>query len=430
VRAHNRRPRQARPRSLLAAVGVLAALLGTCAAGCTSGRSRPSPPPCSALAAEPPRGNSTLAQTVILVDRTRSARGTPGKVGTPNDYAAALEGTLRDAVLAGQTVLIAGFDGSTATITWTTVATAFHGDATAAVFARQGNLACLRDRLREAVTTAPVKEGSDVLGALQAAALQLGPNPPTGSRVVVATDGLANVGCADLDNAAIGDPGQIQAIVRDCRAANAIPDLRGVQMRLLGLGHPGPGRPIPESLHVTWLHQLWNRLCAESVQGRCEDVPVGDRGAAPSEVPPGAAQDPDVQFPSPVVHHIQNAIVFELPDSVLFATGSADLAASAHGVLDNVATEIRRLHGTGVRIEGHTDSRGGTGYNLELSRQRAKAVATALRRAGIAVAGITGFGETRPLAVPEYKPDGSPDLRAMARNRRVQVVATVPERRS
>ena len=70
-----------------------------------------------------------------------------------------------------------------------------------------------------------------------------------------------------------------------------------------------------------------------------------------------------------------------------------------------------------VRIEGHTDERGGSEYNLALGQKRAEAVRQALRLQGVSLARMeaVSFGEERPRA------QGSSEA-SWAQNRRADVV--------
>ena len=67
-----------------------------------------------------------------------------------------------------------------------------------------------------------------------------------------------------------------------------------------------------------------------------------------------------------------------------------------------------------LRIEGHTDSRGEAGYNLQLSKDRAAAVKAYLEGKGVAAERLEseGFGETKPLMKGENEA-------AWQKNRRV-----------
>ena len=85
---------------------------------------------------------------------------------------------------------------------------------------------------------------------------------------------------------------------------------------------------------------------------------------------------------------------------VKFKTNSAEILVESDSILSAVA-KILGDHPeiTGVRIEGHTDNRGGAAMNLGLSTRRAASVLTWLVRHGIEKSRMTskGFGLTRPI---------------------------------
>mgnify|MGYP001816818159 CR=1 FL=1 len=66
-------------------------------------------------------------------------------------------------------------------------------------------------------------------------------------------------------------------------------------------------------------------------------------------------------------------------------------------------------------IAGHTDSQGSDAYNMQLSRQRAEAVATVARDSGARISSVTGYGKRKPKAS-----NASPAGRA--KNRRVEIM--------
>jgi outer membrane protein OmpA-like peptidoglycan-associated protein len=85
---------------------------------------------------------------------------------------------------------------------------------------------------------------------------------------------------------------------------------------------------------------------------------------------------------------------------VKFKTNSAEILPESDGILNAVA-KILSEHPeiTSVRVEGHTDNRGGAAMNLNLSGRRAASVATALIRRGIDKSRLSskGFVLTRPI---------------------------------
>lgn len=96
----------------------------------------------------------------------------------------------------------------------------------------------------------------------------------------------------------------------------------------------------------------------------------------------------------------------------LFATGSYAIGPDGRRRL----MDFFRTNGaTSFTINGHTDNVGGYNYNMQLSNNRANAVANIARAAGANVAGVQGFGYTQPRA-----DNATADGRAL--NRRVEVM--------
>lgn len=93
-----------------------------------------------------------------------------------------------------------------------------------------------------------------------------------------------------------------------------------------------------------------------------------------------------------------NASALSLP--VRFGFDSAEILPAARTQLDALAKGIELMApGSKVTIEGHTDAAGDPTYNLELSRNRARAVRDYLVHHGIDAARLktVGYGEDRPL---------------------------------
>lgn len=90
----------------------------------------------------------------------------------------------------------------------------------------------------------------------------------------------------------------------------------------------------------------------------------------------------------------------ELRQKVYFATGKSVIRRRSFALLNEVGQVLRDNPKMHVRIEGHTDSRGGTKYNLRLSQGRAKSVLTYLVKKRIDPVRLdaAGFGEEKPIA--------------------------------
>jgi len=118
-------------------------------------------------------------------------------------------------------------------------------------------------------------------------------------------------------------------------------------------------------------------------------------------------------------------ITVRVPGDVLFASGKVDLKASAKTTLAQVARVLKSDYaGKDVRVEGHTDSdpirKSKWKDNLELSSQRAMAVARYLASQGVddeRLAAV-GRGEHHPRA-------SNSSAAGKAQNRRVEIIVVV-----
>jgi chemotaxis protein MotB len=120
-------------------------------------------------------------------------------------------------------------------------------------------------------------------------------------------------------------------------------------------------------------------------------------------------------------------VVTVVTDEVLFAPGSADLAASGRTVLDALVPALRRFDNP-LAVEGHTDDRPISNdrfpSNWELSTSRATSVLRYLADAhGFAGVRLTaaGYGEERPIG-----DNSTADGRAANRRVELVVLADVP----
>jgi OOP family OmpA-OmpF porin len=109
---------------------------------------------------------------------------------------------------------------------------------------------------------------------------------------------------------------------------------------------------------------------------------------------------------------------FVLQD-LTFATDSAEIEASSHRTLDQVAQVLGAHGGSKIRVEGFTDSTGRPDLNRQLSGARANATKQYLTAHGIDTSRIeaAGYGADRPVA-----PNDTAAGRAA--NRRTELVVT------
>lgn len=113
-----------------------------------------------------------------------------------------------------------------------------------------------------------------------------------------------------------------------------------------------------------------------------------------------------------------DGIIIGLSADVLFDTGSPAIKPDAQATLDKVARLTTLIRRDSILITGHTDNVGTGVSNQRLSRDRAQAVADALKGAGAEIggrAGVHGAGERRPVA-------SNATEEGRAQNRRVEIV--------
>jgi outer membrane protein OmpA-like peptidoglycan-associated protein len=103
-------------------------------------------------------------------------------------------------------------------------------------------------------------------------------------------------------------------------------------------------------------------------------------------------------------------------DNIHFTTGSAELTADSKYELDALVNVLGKYPTLNIGINGHTDNVGEPASNLELSKQRAAAVATYLSNRGVAAARLrpSGLGDTIPA-------DSNETEKGRRKNRRVEV---------
>ena len=114
-----------------------------------------------------------------------------------------------------------------------------------------------------------------------------------------------------------------------------------------------------------------------------------------------------------------NELDYEIADRVLFQNDSAELGEHADRVIAALAEEARHHKGATIVVDGYTDTTGSADHNLDLSRERAETVASALMKQGVNDRRIEthGYGETH-LAVETGDQVSEP------RNRRVVIRLT------
>lgn len=86
-------------------------------------------------------------------------------------------------------------------------------------------------------------------------------------------------------------------------------------------------------------------------------------------------------------------------EQILFRTGRDELSPASFELLDMLAMTVRTC-GAKVEIAGHTDNKGDSEINRELSQRRAEVVRDHMIKRGVGKAALVarGYGEDQPLA--------------------------------
>lgn len=129
------------------------------------------------------------------------------------------------------------------------------------------------------------------------------------------------------------------------------------------------------------------------------------------------------EVPGAKVERVEEGIVVEFNNQILFGFDKSDLGESAKGNLNELVTILNKYPDTNIEIQGHTDDTGTDSYNQGLSERRAGSVAAYLRSRGIASSRVTtkGFGESAP------KYDNATE-NGRSQNRRVDFLITANEK--
>jgi len=129
------------------------------------------------------------------------------------------------------------------------------------------------------------------------------------------------------------------------------------------------------------------------------------------------------EVPGAKVERVEEGIVVEFNNQILFGFDKSDLGESAKTNLNELVTILNKYPDTDIEIQGHTDDTGTDSYNQGLSERRAGSVATYLKSRGISSDRVTtkGFGESAP------KYDNSTD-NGRSQNRRVEFLITANEK--
>lgn len=116
------------------------------------------------------------------------------------------------------------------------------------------------------------------------------------------------------------------------------------------------------------------------------------------------------------VTRVGHDIVLNMPSNITFDRDRSVLRREFYDVMQSVALVLAEFDRSLVTVEGHTDSDGSNAYNLELSQDRARAVADFLSDNGVDPrrVSVEGYGEMQPVAT-------NATAEGKALNRRVEI---------
>jgi len=121
------------------------------------------------------------------------------------------------------------------------------------------------------------------------------------------------------------------------------------------------------------------------------------------------------------VNIVRGRMVIQLPQDILFASGSANIGADGRRTLQEIGSVLGELEDREFQVEGHTDnvpiSTERFPSNWELSSARALSVVRLLIQAGVSPERVSGagFGEFHPVAEND-------DAASRRLNRRIEIV--------
>jgi len=106
----------------------------------------------------------------------------------------------------------------------------------------------------------------------------------------------------------------------------------------------------------------------------------------------------------------------EINSEVSFDSGESTLKPTIRPAMAKITQILRKYPDTNITVVGHTDSKGGDEYNMNLSQRRAYTVSNYFSDQGIATSRLTAYG--RGESLPRATND-TPSGRAL--NRRVEI---------
>ncbi|MEO8156134.1 MAG: peptidoglycan-associated lipoprotein Pal [Rhizobacter sp.] len=156
--------------------------------------------------------------------------------------------------------------------------------------------------------------------------------------------------------------------------------------------------------------------CASNVPLENKGAPVESRTPATAGAKSSASTNANSSTQVASVDLTKNAASAEMSRVVYFDYDSFVIKDEFRPVVETQAKALSSDRGRKLQVEGHTDERGGSEYNLALGQKRAESVTKALKLLGVNDTQVeaVSFGKERPAV------QGS-DEAAWAKNRRAEL---------
>ncbi|ULQ56600.1 OmpA family protein [Flavihumibacter rivuli] len=135
------------------------------------------------------------------------------------------------------------------------------------------------------------------------------------------------------------------------------------------------------------------------------------------------AKEIEQTIPGAKVERHEEGIEVEFNNAILFGFDKSALSKEAKDELNKLATILVKYPDTNIEVQGHTDSKGDSAYNMKLSARRAQAVVDQLKTQNVAPERLklVAHGEN----LPKYPNDTEEN---MAKNRRVEFLIYANEK--
>jgi peptidoglycan-associated lipoprotein len=168
--------------------------------------------------------------------------------------------------------------------------------------------------------------------------------------------------------------------------------------------------------HAAFLIAAAALLSACSSPVKLNETPVVEKPVTPPPPPPADARDVK-PVEQPVVDELNNPNGVLAKRSVYFDFDSYTVRDDGKPVVENHAAYLNKHKERKILIQGNTDERGGTEYNLALGQKRAEAVRRSMAALGVPETQMeaVSLGKEKPKAAGH-------DEAAWAENRRADIV--------